>query len=433
MVSIPYRKMIVQRCCIALSALLVLALFETSSVQATQTDAPLAERLEIEIEQLHEVPYEQEMLLLTIRGFYPYLITLNELEQPSFRNFSWMQLGRDHWFEVPGKQLRGFERTMAIFPKRGGNLTIEPFTHHLTVLAADGSRIKRDVRSDTLTLKIRAKPPGPDWWFPARSVRVTDQWDRPPDQLAPGQTAVRTVTLEAYGAAPEMLPPMPRMRASTLITFADPGDRTHTLTPQGPISRVIWRWTFKTATSAPLDLDAVVIHWFDTVKRQHREIVLAPQRIALAGTPAKDVATDEVVATISSYIVPLGLLTGFVVTLMLMVPGLRLKSRKEISAAFQRHMPERKVWALRYAAWKNDPAHVRLSAHKLMRDDRKAGKTYQLPPGVQAHLTRIDSNLYGLRSEPGAALDLRRFVRQFLSSRRDPCPDTQYKTPQALQ
>ena len=79
MVSFPYRKMIVQRCCIALSALLALALFETSSVQATQTDAPLAERLEIEFEQLHEVPYEQEMLLLTIRGFYPYLITLNEL------------------------------------------------------------------------------------------------------------------------------------------------------------------------------------------------------------------------------------------------------------------------------------------------------------------------------------------------------------------
>lgn len=424
-----------KRGCLALSALLALTFFAVSSVNAAETDEVSAARLEFEIEQRPGLPYEQEMLLLTISGSYPYLITRNELEQPSFRNFSWTQLGRDRWLEVPGEQLRRFERTMAIFPRRGGNLTIEPFTHHLTVLAADGSRMSRDVRSNALTLQIRPKPPGAEWWFPARSVRVTDQWDSPPDQLAPGQSAVRTVTLEAYGAAPEMLPSMPRMRAPTLITFADLGDRTSTLTPRGPISRVVWRWTFKTPTSAPVDLDAVVIPWFDTVKREHREIVLAPQRIALAASRSDGAATLEVVEQVSPHIVPLGLLTGVVVALMLLIPDLRLKSRKEISSAFQRYMPQRKVWALRYAGWKNDPAHVRLAAHELMRDDRKAGKTYQLPPAVQAHLTRIDANLYGIRAERGPAMDLRGFVRQFLSSRRRSCADTsitQYNTPPSV-
>ncbi len=404
--------------CLALAAFLSMMLFADLSAHATEAKDTFAERLEIEIEQLTEPPYEQEMLLLTIRGFYPYLITLNELEEPSFRNFSWMQLGRDRWFEIPGKQLRGFERTMAVFPQRPGNLTIEPFTHHLTVFAADGGRVRREISSDPLTLKIRAKPPGNGWWFPARSLRITDQWDRPPDQLAPGQTAVRTVTLEAYGAAPEMLPLMPRMRAPTLITFADPGDRTSSLTLQGPISRVVWRWTFKTATSAPVDLDAVVIPWFDTAKRQHREIVLAPQWIALAGSNAEDFATFEILSSFSPYVVPLGLFTGFVTALVLLVPGLHLKSREEISVALQRFIPERKVWALRYAAWKNDPARVRLAAHRLMRDDSQTGKHDPHPPSVKAHLARIDATLYGHGSKRGLAMDLRGFTRQFLVCRR---------------
>jgi hypothetical protein len=418
MVTSPDWNIVAKYFYLVLAVLLALMLFADLSADATNAKDTSAERLEIEIERLPELPYEQEMLLLTIRGFYPHVITLNKLESPSFRNFSWMQLGRDRWFEVPGKQLRGFERTMAIFPQRAGNLTINRFTHHLTVFTAGGSREKRDVSSDAFTLEVRAKPPATEWWFPARSVRVTDQWDRPPDQLAPGATAVRTVTLEAYGAAPEMLPPMPRMRAPTLITFADLGDRTSSLTPQGPISRVVWRWTFKTATSASVDLDAVVIPWFDTAKRQHREIVLAPQRIALADSMAEDSASFEILSSTSPYVVPLGLFTGFVVALMLLLPGLHMKSRKEISAVFHRYKPDQRVWAIRYAAWKNDPARLRLAVHRLIRDDRQAGEHDPLPPSVEAHLARINAGLYSLGSKPGPAMDLRGFVRKFLSYRR---------------
>src|SRR5262245_5910015 len=97
-----------------------------SGARAAETFDTSGGRLEVATEVLPETPYEQEMVLITIRGFYPYTIALSELKQPPFRNFGWMQLGRDRWFEVQGQQMRGFERTMAVFPQRPGRLTIEP-------------------------------------------------------------------------------------------------------------------------------------------------------------------------------------------------------------------------------------------------------------------------------------------------------------------
>ena len=125
----------VRRWAFWLVAWLAMAALATEVSRAAEDLDTSGGRLVVDTETLPQAPYEQEMVLITIRGFYPFTIALSELRHPSFRNFGWMQLGRDRWFEVQGQQMRGFERTMAVFPQRAGRLTIEPFVHHLADVA----------------------------------------------------------------------------------------------------------------------------------------------------------------------------------------------------------------------------------------------------------------------------------------------------------
>lgn len=375
-------------------------------------------RLVVDTETLPEAPYEQEMVLITIRGFYPFTIALSELRHPSFRNFGWMQLGRDRWFEVQGQQMRGFERTMAVFPQRAGKLTLEPFVHHLTLVTPDGRRIEHDFASAPVTMEIRPKPATAGWWLPVRGARATDHWDVPPDRLAPGQTAVRTVTLEADGIAPELLPPAPPMRAPNLIVFADPPERSTTLTQRGPVSRVTWRWTVKPATPRVSELETVTIPWFNTITRQPHEIVLAPQHVALAGSIAEPKNRQELVRDLAAYALPAGLLSGFLAGLALLLPGLRFKTRDELVKIVRRALPDGDVWTLRRAAWTGDAAQVRLIANRLIRRDREAGRDPALGADVQSGLQMLDMHLYGPAGADASRPNLRRLARHVLRARR---------------
>ncbi len=94
-------------------------------------------------------PYTREMVLLRIHGVYKQPILLEEVIQPSLANFTWTQLGRDHWSKTQlpdGQSAVAFDRTVAIFPHHAGDFTLEPFVHRLTINDV-GTRRTVDVRS----------------------------------------------------------------------------------------------------------------------------------------------------------------------------------------------------------------------------------------------------------------------------------------------
>ncbi|WP_407525134.1 hypothetical protein [Methylobacterium oryzisoli] len=237
------------------------------------------------------VPYPREMILLRIRGTYRTQITLEELRQPPLQNFSWTQLGRDRWFKtsVDGQEARGFERVVAVFPQAAGRLTIDPFVHRLTVVDGGGRRVV-DVRSSPVPVEVKAwtGPGGPDvkepWWLPASSVTVTDIWSPEPETLRVGESARRTVTIEAKGLTGDGLPPRPIMRTRGVLTFAGPIDRQTTITPSGPVSRATYQWDVRPGVAEPVTLSAITVPWFDTVTRTMREAEI-PARIV--GSRAK--------------------------------------------------------------------------------------------------------------------------------------------------
>lgn len=375
------------------------------------------------VEPLPEAPYEQEMVLIKIRGIYAKKPARHSLVQPIILDAGWMQLGSDSWTDAmhEGKPVNAYERVMAIFPQKPGKIEIGAFEHRMTFHALDGSWVERVLRSEPVVIEVRPKPATEGWWLPARGLTLTDSWDRDPDQLGQAELAHRTVTLEARGVEPGRLPPAPEMRSPGIMSFSDPEERSHELTPEGPVSRVTWRWTVRSITSTPAIIEEVRIPWFETTTRELREEVLKEQRVALAGSEALELPHDSLIRQTAAFAIPIGLLLGALAAAALLIPGLRFRSRREFTGLLQRLRPDPMVKALRTAARKGDAAAVRSAVQRLLRRDRAAGREGVLQPAVFEALTRLDQSLFAQSPKLSPApldLDLRALVRGFLRARR---------------
>jgi hypothetical protein len=316
---------------------------------------------------------------------------------------------------IDGRQVRTFERRLAVFPQRPGRLEVGSFTHRLTLASGDGRRVPHEVRSAPISVTVHAKPAGPGWWLPAREVRVTDVWDRAPDRLIPGDLARRTVTLEAVGVAPQFLPPLPELKGAELIIFTDPEERTSQITPDGPISRVTWRWTVRPKSSTSAELPAVTISWFDTNARQVREVVLAPQSIGFAPEIPSEAAQASRIGFIAEHATIIGVAFGLACGLGPLLPGRRMRTWRELRQVLNRVLPVPEVRDLRRAVRRDQALAAREAAHCLFARDKR---NQQLASQRSADLLRgLDEQLFA----PSRALDergLRAFARAFLRERR---------------
>lgn len=216
-------------------------------------------------------PVAGAMVPVTLRGEYTSTIALETLSFPDAPGYDWVQIARDQWRDeqVEGRRVRVFERRLALFPRQAGTLTLGPVVHHLTVIGDDNRRQPVAVTAPAVSLSVAAFP-GEGLPLSARSLTLDDQLSSPPGSLRDGETLVRRVTLTAAGTLPHLLPPRPTLREPWLISFAAPERREMQLTPEGPVTTVVWEWHLRPKTGEPGVLPAVPIAWFDTSTHQMR-------------------------------------------------------------------------------------------------------------------------------------------------------------------
>ena len=120
------------------------------------------------------------------------------------------------------------ERVLMIYPLRAGRLTIPPFTRRIAYRIEESGGRRRSF-PPRLSRSRRAR--GTDSCRRARRLSAgqqpahLDAWDPEPDKIPFGETARRTVTVEAEGVTADRLPPLPNFRAPGVITFAAPVER----------------------------------------------------------------------------------------------------------------------------------------------------------------------------------------------------------------
>jgi hypothetical protein len=378
-----------------------------SAANAVSSASFRADRVEAVIEPSAPTIYTGEMVLLKVHTtLFGKTVALEELKQPALQNFAWIQLSPDRWSatEIDGTQALRFERVLALFPTISGSLTIDPFVHHLTL--TDPDNIRRTVDLQSTSVAIDVAPPaaaqagqgaGDSSWLPARSFNIIDKWEGDPDRIPAGETARRTVTIDALGLTAERLPPPPKLRSPGVITFARPVERKTLLSSAGPVARAVYSWDVRPANQEAAALQALHISWFDTVSRRMREATLPARRIAFARPqtdrlPYASAHTPGVLAPPTWYLSALG---GFVIGLVIvLIDG---KERRELGRglAFAKLQAWRQLGALRRAARFGDAYRFRAAVCELARRDRRRSRAWLATPPVGIGLTALDLHLFG--------------------------------------
>ncbi|MBH0239259.1 BatD family protein [Methylobrevis albus] len=268
-------------------------------------------RLWVDVDHGAHGPYPQQMVLLRVRGAFTIPITLERLQHPAFAGFRALQLGRDHWFDTVdrGRQARGFERVVAVYPQKSGRLTIAPFVHQITTVGPDGKRFPVEIASPPVEIDVLPAPAA-GWWLPAHDVTVDEQWSVDPDGMAIGQSTRRIVTIRAEGVLADQMPPQPDVKAPGLIVFTTPVERKTVLSIEerdvgtelrrqalkrpgrleevtgrnGPVATVTYTWAVQPQNSDPSTLPPLEFNWFDTDAGEIRTVVLPARRVAWAET-----------------------------------------------------------------------------------------------------------------------------------------------------
>ncbi|RFC65462.1 hypothetical protein DYI37_06510 [Fulvimarina endophytica] len=401
----------------ALAALVLLAGFLFHQGAAPANAAPQVEdgatRLVVEIEAGSPTPYVGEMILVTITGYYDVTVALEKFQGIELPNFTWLQLGRDVWSKarVDGREFTTVTRRLAIYGEKAGLQHIGPFTHHLTLTEGKSTRFLHDVVSNTVDIVIEPKPrTNGDWWFPASSAVLTDEWDMDPSKMANGATATRTITITAAGQPGEALPNPPYMSAPWLISFIAPEERSTEITPDGPIGKVTWRWRLRPSDSEPGRIRAFHIPWFDTVDRTMRDLTIDSQDVAFA-LVAETRRRESAKPDFTGLAVPL--ILGLIVPVVAILPGRRLLSMRSIRSRLSARLPSRDDIGLRLALWRGDARAYRRHAARLLADPAGPDHAERAERTGRA-LAELDHALYA-KGADGAAVNLRDIHRRMVS------------------
>lgn len=242
-------------------------------------------RLEVVLDDREAVPFAGEMVLATIRGTYRVRIRLEELALRRMTDFDWVRLGQDRWSEerLDGRMATVVERRVAFFPKRAGTLTIPAVVHKLTYAAPGGQARRALVRSEPVSVAVRPPLAGAgEAWLPVRALELSDTWSTDPAGLDDHEVAHRRVIVRALGATPEMMPRQPPMEARWLVSLALPERRSMQVTPEGPVTTVVWDWSLKPRTGETGVLEEARFPYYDTSERAARTAIVPATAIGYA-------------------------------------------------------------------------------------------------------------------------------------------------------
>ncbi|WP_138471579.1 BatD family protein [Poseidonocella sp. HB161398] len=389
--------------------LLLLLLAVALPAQADPRDAP---RLELVLDAREAAPFEGEMVLGTLRGTYRQNIAREELKLRPMADFDWVRLGLDRWSEerVDGLPARIFERRIAFYPRRPGDLEIPPIAHALEISGPDGRRDSVIVRSAPVALAVQPSPAvGGARWLPLRALELSESWDADPARLADGQSVTRRVVLRAFGATPEMLPQQPALRQPWLISFTPPEERHFQVTQEGPVSTLVWTWHLRPVTGEPGVIPPVEIPWFDTGERAPRVAVIPAAAIGYASFAGNAASGWRSVAEIGH---GSWLLAGLSALIATAAAFRERRAPSWLRGAIARRL---RLFRLRRRVRAGDLAVSRQMASQVLQDLPGLGEDQRL-----GHLRPVDELLYGelAADRPGRLRKLYARTRKAALSRR---------------
>ena len=209
-----------------------------------------------------------------------------------------------------GRAYNVIERVIALYPQESGEIEISPARFEARVLR-DGRITGRKVfesESHTITVLPIPAPPAdmPDAaWLPARSVQLSEEWSRPPDEMKAGEPVTRIVTLSALGQIETQLPAAEVPEVDGLNIYADMPELGRVIEADGIRGVRKDQYAIIGLVGGELELPELEVPWWDTESGEWRVATL-PARILTVegGEPAPVVKEPPVVVAATEAATP---------------------------------------------------------------------------------------------------------------------------------
>jgi len=233
------------------------------------------------------------------------ILTLRIQQAVNLDSRSATELQLDDAFVKPLEQ-KSFQRTIkgqpwlvheiryAIFPEQSGSLEIPAQTfsaresqprRSLFDLGSNGKQIRRTTKAIVLNVLPRPAAFTGDNWLPARNLTLEEVWSTPPEQLAAGESATRTIVITGEGLQGAQLPPVLFPATQGLKYYPDQPVIEDVEVATGLSGTRSDSAALVPTRSGSWELPKLSIPWWDTQAKKMRFATLPARTINVTATP----------------------------------------------------------------------------------------------------------------------------------------------------
>lgn len=252
--------------------------------------------------------YVQEQVIYTVRIFrYNVDIYDPSYQPPTIDNAAMEQLGeqRNYKTTLNGKEYDVFEFRYALFPQKSGALTIPSAQLNATVFRGrsrgftfdpfNGKQVRR--YSPELQLQVKPKPdiyPADKPWLPTHALQLSETWSPDSGTANIGEPLTRTVTMQAEGILPTILPAVPATNIDGVKIYPEQADTSSTEGDSGIVGTRTESLALIATQTGDITLPSVDITWWDVEEQAVKVTSLPARTIKVTGT-SRRAQTDTTV------------------------------------------------------------------------------------------------------------------------------------------
>lgn len=219
-----------------------------------------------------EHPYVNQQVIYTVKLYYNRRLLDADYQTPEINDGLLVPLGEGRRYQ---KSINGIayaveEQQYALFPQKSGPLKIKPPVYN--ALVADVIPRRASVKAKTTTLMVKPAPANAGTnWFPAKQVQLTESYDEPSLRLKQGDTLTRTITVQATGAAAQLMPRLNLQKSDEYSIYPEKPVEKTTLQADNLVGTTTLKVTYLLNKSGKIVIPELKLPWFNTVT--HRAVV----------------------------------------------------------------------------------------------------------------------------------------------------------------
>ncbi|HQS07577.1 MAG: hypothetical protein B7Y12_12760 [Rhizobiales bacterium 24-66-13] len=283
------------------------------SVDASSAVDPAEARpLFVQVEPLGPAPYVQGEMLVAVRIYTNGNLLGGRLTPPEAVGATFTKVGDQRVFgKVVGRQrYTVIEQGYIMRPQRSGTIEIGPITLEAQLPGFAGAGLPSDLarllgrsgavplagadpnlgrevtlHSDPVRIEVKPRPAAAVGWFlPAQDVILSSTWNPPLAQAKAGETLTRTLTLEAVGATPNQLPPLPIVEADGVRQYEESSRSDQALINGKPGAVLIKTISVVPTRDGAITLPGLDVGWWNTETKTQETAHLPAETFTVAAS-----------------------------------------------------------------------------------------------------------------------------------------------------